>query len=222
MGDLTLKHGEYLVKLARKAVENYFVSGSELPIPEGAPKELMEKRGVFTTIYRVSSGEALVGMAKELRGCIGFPLPIKPLLKATIESALSAAFEDPRFPPLREKELDEVIFEVSVLTPPKLIEGTPEEIRKSVKVGRDGLIIQRGFMSGLLLPQVPVEYEWDVETFLGQACIKAGLPPDAWIMKNTKIYTFQAEIFTEIEPKGKVIRLMIEKWQRDEQSKKNE
>ncbi len=222
MGDLTLKQGEYLVKLARKAVENYFINGSELPVPEDTPPELMEKRGVFTTIYRVSSGEALVGIAKELRGCIGFPLPIKPLAKATIESALSAAFEDPRFPPLREKELNEVIFEVSVLTPPKLIEGTPEEIKRNIKIGRDGLIIQRGFMSGLLLPQVPVEYEWDVETFLGQACMKAGLPPDAWIMKNTKIYTFQAEIFTEIEPKGKIIRLMIEKWQHSGQSRKNE
>ncbi|MGC9165152.1 MAG: TIGR00296 family protein [Thermoprotei archaeon] len=212
---LSLKHGEYLVRLVRRAVENYFVTGGELPIPDDAPLELMEKRGVFTTIYRISSGEASVGVAKELRGCIGFPLPIKPLLKATIESALSAAFEDPRFPPLKEKELDDVIFEVSVLTQPKLIQGTPEEIVKSIKIGRDGLIIQKGFMSGLLLPQVPVEYDWDVETFLGQACMKAGLPPDAWVMKNTKIYTFQAEIFTEIQPKGKVIRLMIEKWKNE-------
>ncbi|MEM3832612.1 MAG: TIGR00296 family protein [Thermoprotei archaeon] len=209
---LSLKHGEYLVRLARQAVENYFITGSELPIPSDAPSELMEKRGVFTTIYRISSGETSVGIAKELRGCIGFPLPIKPLLKATIESALSAAFEDPRFPPLKEKELDGVIFEVSALTQPKLIQGTPEEIMKNIKIGRDGLIIQKGFMSGLLLPQVPVEYDWDVETFLGQACMKAGLPPDAWVMRNAKIYTFQAEIFTEIQPKGKVIRLMIEKW----------
>ncbi len=212
---LSLKHGEYLVRLARRAVENYFVTGGELPIPDDAPLELMEKRGVFTTIYRISSGEASVGIAKELRGCIGFPLPIKPLLKATIESALSAAFEDPRFPPLKEKELNDVIFEISVLTQPKLIQGTPEEIVKNIKIGRDGLIIQKGFMSGLLLPQVPVEYDWDVETFLGQACMKAGLPPDAWVMKNTKIYTFQAEIFTEIQPKGKVIRLMIEKWKNE-------
>lgn len=215
MGMLSLKQGEYLVRLARRAVENYFVTGSELPVPDDAPLELMEKRGVFTTIYRIGSGEASIGIAKELRGCIGFPLPIKPLLKATIESALSAAFEDPRFSPLKEKELDEVIFEVSVLTQPKLIQGTPEEIVKSIKIGRDGLIIQRGFMSGLLLPQVPVEYDWDVETFLGQACMKAGLPPDAWVMKNTRIYTFQAEIFTEIQPKGKVIRLMLEKWQHE-------
>lgn len=215
MGMLSLKQGEYLVRLARRAVENYFVTGSELPVPDDAPLELMEKRGVFTTIYRIGSGEASIGIAKELRGCIGFPLPVKPLLKATIESALSAAFEDPRFSPLKEKELDEVIFEVSVLTQPKLIQGTPEEIVKSIKIGRDGLIIQRGFMSGLLLPQVPVEYDWDVETFLGQACMKAGLPPDAWVMKNTRIYTFQAEIFTEIQPKGKVIRLMLEKWQHE-------
>jgi len=104
-------------------------------------------------------------------------------------------------------ELDHVVFEVSVLTPPEPIKvENPSEYPSKIKIGRDGLIVERGFFKGLLLPQVPVEWRWDEEEFLCQCCMKAGLPPDCWLVKETKIYRFQAIIFEELSPKGEIVR----------------
>jgi len=197
---LTLEEGRFLVKLARQAVENYLKTGKVLALPSNVSSKLKERCGVFVTINKVSHEE------KELRGCIGFPYPTTMLVKAVIESAISSATQDPRFPPLKIDELDHVVFEVSVLTPPELVEvQNPKEYCSKIKVGRDGLIVERGFYKGLLLPQVPVEWKWDEETFLCQCCIKAGLPPDSWLLDGTKIYTFQAIIFEEKTPKGEVV-----------------
>ena len=92
-----------------------------------------------------------------------------------------------------------------MLTPPQVVEvKNPKDYCKEVKVGEDGLIVERGFYKGLLLPQVPVEWEWDEETFLCQCCIKAGLPPDSWLVKGTKIYKFSSIIAEELLPKGEV------------------
>jgi len=104
--------------------------------------------------------------------------------------AVQAAFHDPRFPSLTKSEFNSIDIEISVLTP-MIIEKNPE----NVVVGRDGLYIVRGYNSGLLLPQVPVENSWDRETFLNQTCIKAGLPPGTWKEAETQIYRFQADIF---------------------------
>jgi hypothetical protein len=94
-----------------------------------------------------------------------------------------------------------------VLTPPQLIEvKKPTEYAAKIKVGKDGLIVERGMFKGLLLPQVPVEWKWDEEEFLCQCCIKAGLPPDNWLLEGTKIYKFQAIIFEEEKPRGEVKR----------------
>jgi hypothetical protein len=197
---LNLEEGRFLVKLARKAVENYLKTGKVLAVPTNVSSKLKERCGVFVTINKVSHGE------KGLRGCIGFPYPTTMLVKAVIESAISSATQDPRFPPLKLDELDHVVFEVSVLTPPQPVEvQNPKEYCSKIKVGRDGLIVERSFCKGLLLPQVPVEWKWDEETFLCQCCIKAGLPPDSWLLEGTKIYTFQAIIFEEKTPKGEVI-----------------
>ena len=197
---LSLEEGAFLVKLARRAVENYLKSGEVLAVPSDVSPKLKEPCGVFVTINKVEHG------GKELRGCIGFPYPNTMLVKAVIESAISSATQDPRFPPLRQDELDDVVLEVSVLTPPQLVKvQNPKEYSSKVKVGQDGLIVERGFYKGLLLPQVPVEWKWDEETFLCQCCIKAGLPPDCWLLDGTKIYTFQAIIFEEESPKGKIV-----------------
>ena len=194
----SLKEGAFLVKLARKAVENFFRTKKYLELPKNLPKKLLEPRGVFVSIK----------MDKELRGCIGFPLPIKPLALATIKSAISAAFEDPRFLPLKKEELDKIIFEVSILTEPKLIEvKEPKEYVKKIKIGKDGIIVEKGFSAGLLLPQVAIEENWDARKFLEHACLKAGLNKNDWQNKETKIFSFQAEIFREEKPKGKVIRI---------------
>jgi len=199
--ELSLEEGKLLVELARKAVEEYLKSRKIISVPKNISEKLLQPCGVFVTINSLRDGE------KELRGCIGYPYPTAPLAQAVIESAISSAAQDPRFYPLSLSELDSVVFEVSVLTPPQLIEvKKTNEYPTKIKVGQDGLIVERSMFKGLLLPQVPVEWEWDEEEFLCQCCIKAGLPPDNWLLKDTKVYKFQAIIFEEEKPRREVKR----------------
>ncbi|MCW4045908.1 MAG: TIGR00296 family protein [Candidatus Bathyarchaeota archaeon] len=201
---LSLEEGKFLVELARNAVKEHLKTGKHLAAPKNTPKKLFEKCGVFVTINKTRNSE------KQLRGCIGYPYPTLPLVEAVIESAIDAATQDPRFYPLPLSELSDVVFEVSVLTPPEEIETQkPSEYVAKIKVGEHGLIVEKGAFKGLLLPQVPVEWEWDEEEFLCQCCIKAGLPPDTWLTKGTKIYKFQAIIFEEETPEGKIKQLSL-------------
>ena len=193
--------GEFAVKTARRVVESY-LKRKDVPQIE-FPRKFEKKSGVFTTISTYP--------AHELRGCIGYPEPVLPLKDALVQSALSAAFSDPRFPPLREEELDNVLFEVSLLTPPEEIKVEKRvDLLKEVRIGVHGLIAERGFYRGLLLPQVPVEWEWNVEEFLSQTCWKAGLPMDCWLDESTRIYRFTAEIFEEEKPNGNIRRKKLE------------
>jgi len=197
---MELQTAEWMVKFVRKIIENA-VEMKKTSVPESYPKELNEKKGVFVTL--------LTYPEKELRGCIGLPYPTHKLIEGIIEAAFSACF-DPRFSPLRKEELNKIIVEVSILTPPKLIEvKSPDEYLEKVEIGKDGLIIANGPFSGLLLPQVPVEYKWDVKEFLRNLCLKASLPPDAWRYPTSRIYKFQAEIFAEEEPNGRIVRREI-------------
>lgn len=203
---LTQEEGDLLVKLARRAVEQYLTTGKILKTFKDVPPKLKKRCGVFVTIKKVQRGGR-----QELRGCIGLPYPTKMLAEAVVDSSISSATQDPRFYPIETEELNQVVFEVSVLTPPEPIEvEKPKEYCSKIKVGQDGLIIERGYYKGLLLPQVPVEWKWDEETFLCQCCIKAGLSPDSWLLMDTKIYKFQAIIFEETEPNGKIVRKEIE------------
>ena len=123
-----------------------------------------------------------------------------------IESAINSATQDPRFPPVSFEELDQIVFEVSVLTPPQPIKvEKPQGYPSEIEVGRDGLIVEGGYYKGLLLPQVPVEWSWDEEEFLCQCCVKAGLPPDCWLTKGTTIYKFSCVIAQETTPNGEVV-----------------
>jgi len=202
--ELTQDEGEYLIRLARRAAETYLTKRQIIKAPADAPPKLNEQCGVFVTI------NAVRGHGHELRGCIGFPYATTMLVKAVIESAISSAAHDPRFSPMTADELDQVVFEVSLLTPPELVEAEkPHDYSKKILVGRDGLIIERTYCKGLLLPQVPVELNWDEETFLCECCVKAGLPPDSWLLEGTKVYRFQAIIFEETTPKGKIVRREI-------------
>ncbi|MBS7654484.1 MAG: TIGR00296 family protein [Candidatus Bathyarchaeia archaeon] len=202
--NLSAEEGSLLVKIARKAVEENLKDGRIISPPENVSPNLLEKKGVFVTINKVVDGE------KSLRGCIGFPYPVYPLIRAVIEASIESATRDPRFPPMTMRELNQVVFEVSVLTEPKLIDvKSPNEYPSKIKIGEDGLIVERGFYKGLLLPQVPVEWGWDEEEFLCQCCMKAGLSPDCWVMKGTKIYKFQCIIFEETSPNGIVIRKIL-------------
>ena len=177
---LTEGEKKELLKIARQSLESAVKS---LPAPElGNPTE---------TLRRESGGFVTLKKHGELRGCIGYIEPLKPLYLTVAEMAVSAGTGDPRFYPVGEDELADVRIEISVLSPLKEVSG-PE----AIEVGRDGIYIVKDYRSGVLLPQVATEYGWDNQTFLEQTCLKAGLPTDAW-RKNAKIYTFSAEIFGE-------------------------
>jgi len=188
-----------MVRAARRAIEHYFETG-EIAYFKPPTEKLLRPGGAFTTIKTYPKGE--------LRGCIGYPEPIKPLYKTIPETAILAATDDPRFPPLRPEELPKVTIEVSALTPPRRLDVPKEELPRHIKVGRDGLIIRYGPHSGLLLPQVAVEEGWNEEEFLAYTALKAGLPPDAWMWPETEVYVFQAEVFAEERPNGPVRRVM--------------
>ncbi|MFQ6051350.1 MAG: TIGR00296 family protein [Candidatus Hydrothermarchaeota archaeon] len=192
----SLEEGEMLISIAREAMETY-VRERRILKPERVPEKFLEKRGVFVTIETFPDFS--------LRGCIGYPEPALPLIKALIDSAINASTRDPRFPPVTERELDKLVVEVSVLTKPELLDCPPNEYANNIKIGEHGLIVERIPYRGLLLPQVPVEWEWNEEEFLSQTCIKAGLPLDAWLDRETKIYRFSAQIFTEKSPRGEVV-----------------
>ncbi|MEM2144322.1 MAG: TIGR00296 family protein [Candidatus Jordarchaeaceae archaeon] len=198
---MTLEEGRFLVRLARRAIETYVKEKVKVDVPKDTPAKLLEKSGVFVTLNTISKAGD-----KRLRGCIGFPLPYFPLAQAVIESAISSATADPRFPPVKPDELNSIVVEVTVLTPPTLIEvKDPRDYPRRIKVGKDGLIVERGPYKGLLLPQVPVDWNWNEEEFLSECCIKAGLPPDSWCDKKTKIYNFQGIIYEEESPNGEIV-----------------
>ncbi|MBK5111982.1 MAG: TIGR00296 family protein [Candidatus Heimdallarchaeota archaeon] len=196
-----LEDGKYLVTLARKSILHYLTFEKLLPQPEDTPDKFLEESGVFVTLNKPDKQGN-----KKLRGCIGFPTPVHTLVQATIEAAKSSAVSDPRFPTVDVEEMKEILIEVTILTPPKLMEvKDPKEYLKRIKIGRDGLIVKRGGSSGLLLPQVPVEWCWDVEEFLEHTCGKAWLPGDCWKDLRTEIYSFSGIIYQELEPKGEVV-----------------
>jgi len=186
MADLTGPEKKKLLELARGTIRNYLAGGKrECPPLSPAPPGpvFAEKRGVFVTLHRDG----------ELRGCIGYPLPMKPLWEAVAEMAVAAAVEDPRFPAVTADELGKLDIEISVLTVPQKVAG-PDRVR----VGVDGIIISRGFQRGLLLPQVPGEQGWNLEQYISYGCRKAGLPADEW-KRGVQIEVFQAVVFGEKE-----------------------
>ncbi len=191
---LSLEEGRLLVKTARQTIETYVQEGKVPPAPKVSQK-LREPHGVFVTLTKHG----------ELRGCIGHPLPTMPLIDALVDSAVSSATRDPRFQPLEPDELYDVEVEVSVLSKPETMRvEDPSEYLGSIVIGRDGLIVEYGRYAGLLLPQVPVEWGWDPEEFLSNACMKAGLTPDAWLDKDVCIKKFSGQVFKEKRPRGDV------------------
>jgi uncharacterized protein (TIGR00296 family) len=202
--ELSQDEGEYLVMLARGSIDAQ-LGGEDSPDTGDAPAKMRTPCGVFVTLNKVA------GTAHRLRGCIGFPYPVMPLVEAVKDAAVSAALKDPRFEAVSLGEMGSITVEVSVLTPPEVIEvERPDEYPEHVVIGRDGLIVSRGANRGLLLPQVPVEWGWDAEEFLTQCCLKAWLPPDAWLTPGTEISRFRAIIYAEERPRGAVRRVELE------------
>jgi uncharacterized protein (TIGR00296 family) len=184
--------GQFLIDLARNTIIKYITTKQVITPPPNSPCHLRQPRGVFVTLTTQQAGE------KMLRGCIGYPEPQLPLVEATISAAISAATHDPRFPPISISELDDILIEVSILTLPSLINvEKTTDYPQQIKIGRDGLIIERGIYKGLLLPQVPIEWNWNAEEFLGHCCEKAGLLSDAWLLPETKISKFSCILIQE-------------------------
>ncbi|MEB3806778.1 MAG: TIGR00296 family protein [Desulfurococcales archaeon] len=196
--ELSHEHGEFLVRFARRVLEEYFRKG-RASRPSDVDPLLLRPGAVFVTIETFYSEDH-----RELRGCIGVTRPVKPLIDAVIESTLNSAFHDPRFPPMEEYELDQVTFEVSVLSDFEYLGDTPEERRENILIGRDGLVVERPPYAGLLLPSVPVDHVWDKTTFLSETCVKAGLWPDCWLDKETRVYRYRARVWREKHPRGPV------------------
>ena len=183
---LTQEDGDYLLKIAKEAIETFVKTNRKIEIPLDCPDYMKGNLGVFVTLNK----------NQNLRGCIGYPEPIMPLINAIIDSAISAAIRDPRFPQVSENELEDLDYEITVLTKPQLIEvKNPEEYPSKVNIGEDGLIVEKGFFKGLLLPQVATEYNMNSEEFLSHTCIKAGISPNAWLNEKVDIYKFQGQIF---------------------------
>jgi len=185
---LTEKERSFLLSYARRTI------GRELGVDDFDPAtdadienigpHLKEKRGCFVTVHR--SGQ--------LRGCIGIFESRGPLWKNVEEMAIQAAFHDPRFPPLAEREYEKIDIEISVLSPLRKIDNVDE-----IKIGKHGIYITRSFNRGVLLPQVATEQGWDRDTFLDHTCLKAGLSPGSWRKAGTVIEVFTAEVFGEKE-----------------------
>lgn len=173
--------GRSAVALARETVENRL--GRDASYDHDL--EDAGDHGVFVTLE-------LDG----LRGCMGVPVPEKPLEDAVRTAAFRAAFRDPRFPPLREREIDDVTFEVTVLTPPRPVE--PGE----VEVGKHGLLLEKDGSTGLLLPQVPEKQGWNRDRYLQGICEKAGISPLS--LDSAELKAFEGTVFYETEPRGDV------------------
>jgi len=193
---LTLEQGRELVEYARKVIEGHY-SNKKLDVPDNLWEAFKEELGVFVTLHSHPG--------RRLRGCIGFPEPVMPFGDAVRQAALAAALADPRFPPVDEPETKKLVVEVSLLTKPELIRvKDAREYPEKVEVGVDGLIVEKGYSRGLLLPQVAVEHGWSSQEFLSETCMKAGLNPNAWLVPGTKVHKFSTQIFSEERPGGRV------------------
>ncbi len=180
--ELSEQDKKTLLKIARDAIESHARSGNKPALPGDLPDSLTGENGAFVTLHQ--SGR--------LRGCIGNFVGQGPLAATVQKMALAAAFEDPRFPALKESELKDIDVEVSVLSPLREVKSVDE-----IETGRHGIYITKGMYRGVLLPQVATEQGWDRDTFLSQTCVKAGLPPGAWKKEDLKIEIFSAEVFGE-------------------------
>ncbi|MFZ8783194.1 MAG: TIGR00296 family protein [Desulfurococcaceae archaeon] len=199
--ELTLEEGVYLVRLARRAIEEYLKSSVRIK-PTDVPSEKLLRPGMtFTTLEALDEKTGKTS----LRGCIGFLAPVRSLVEVLVDSAIEAATGDPRFPPVELWEMNRVIVEVTVLSEPTPLRVEERsELPRHIVIGRHGLVVEKGLFKGTLLPVVPVEYCWDEETFLAETCLKAGLEPDCWLDPATRVYYYEGRVFREKTPRGDV------------------
>jgi AmmeMemoRadiSam system protein A len=180
-GFLTEQDQQDLLRIARESLEIYLRGQDPRPIRSELPN-LLHPVGAFVSLHKQG----------ELRGCIGHLISDLPLFETVKRMAIAAATQDYRFSPLRADEITSIDIEISVLSPFREMKNLQE-----IHVGRHGLLITQGQRRGLLLPQVATEYGWTREEFLSHTCLKAGLPPDAWMSESAKIEIFSAQVFGE-------------------------
>lgn len=180
---LEREHKVFLLKLARLAIKAY-LRDTQIKIKKPVDPVYKEKKGLFVTLH----------IDSHLRGCIGYIKPYYSLYKTVKDLAVSAAFKDPRFPPLTEEEFALIDIEISVLS--ELIPVAKDKLEE-IRIGRDGIYIDGTYGSGLLLPQVAVENDWDRATFLRSLCHKAGLPPKSYLSDLYNLFRFTTEVFSE-------------------------
>ncbi|MGI0100270.1 MAG: TIGR00296 family protein [Candidatus Micrarchaeaceae archaeon] len=200
----TLDQGRQLVKAARNSIELSIINPH---FSKGTIKASLSEfdsiHGVFVTLEHYPT--------RELRGCIGFPRAIEPISESLIDAAVAAAFEDPRFVSVSKSELDDLLVDVSILSSPVQVTGGEKKRMDSIKVGRDGLMVQYGLSGGLLLPIVAMEQKWGKRRFLEETCRKAGLHHNYWSQPNIKLYKFETQVFREESPGGDVIEVKFDK-----------
>jgi uncharacterized protein (TIGR00296 family) len=179
------------VRLAREAIEIAVNSGDRIKAPQDLPAIFDELGGVFVTLH-----------SDALRGCVGYPHASKTIKDALIDSAISAALYDYRFPPVRAEELKRIRVEITFLTKPTRIDGPTD-----IVVGKHGIIVKKGQTQGLLLPQVATDFKWTQQEFLDQTYIKAGLNPSE---RTAEIFVFEGQVFSELRPGGEVVERFLE------------
>ena len=200
--NLSEKDLKKYVLIARTAVEKYLGNGQVIDVSNFGIRKSEPKCGLFVTLY------SRFNKKNELRGCIGHIMPNREFTSSIIDIAIKAATQDPRFYPVQDHELSDIIFEVSFLSEPILINiKDKSEYFHKIKIGRDGLILDSIYGLGLLLPQVAVEHKWNIEQYLQNLCAKTGAPSNAWLLPSSKIFRFETLIFSEEEPNGEIIKV---------------
>ena len=175
---------KFLLKVARDTL-NIFFQTQKFPDFETTSKAVLEKRPAFVTLRKK--------ITNELRGCRGETTARRPLMDSVQRMVVASAIDDPRFDPVTLKEIKDLHIEINALTPMHLVSAD------EVVVGKHGLMIVKDFYAGLLLPSVPLQYNWDKNTFLDQLCIKAGLPKGTWKTHKIDLYAFESEEWGEDE-----------------------
>lgn len=184
MSELSVEDKRYLLQLARQSIAASFEGNTDTKPPQEAFQRISMRGGVFVSLHK----------REALRGCIGNLEMNEPVVKSVWNVARQSAFKDPRFEPLEKRELEFCDLEISILTPPE-----PWNRSDPIVIGKHGLIVSRGSLRGLLLPQVAAKYDWTPEQFLEHTCQKAWLPEDAWKESDVEIETFEAIVFSETD-----------------------
>lgn len=196
----SIKDGEALVGAARNSIELFLKNPHfEKETVKRSVSKLSKSHGLYVTLMHYPT--------RTLRGHIGFPKPVNTVGEMVVDAAISAAFEDPKFVPVSHKELEHLIVEVTLLSDRIPLKGAVSTRLKDIKLGRDGLAAEYGVRGAILLPGTAVDEKWSKQRFLEEICLKVGLSKGHWSQPNVKIYRFEAQTFSEIEPGGRIVEL---------------